>query len=173
MPLQPSGKVVRDAAGLTLLVQRTLPLSAEQTWEWLTVSAKLRKWIGGYRGKAAPGGSVDLTMTAEDGSPTLPVTVMRCDPQSRLVVDWAGQRMTVAIAEVAGATTVYFSQPVADWRDAGTMGPGWEWYFDRLVAAAVGGTVAPFEEYLAVQRPYYERLALDGEPIGAQTETGR
>lgn len=173
MPLQPSGNVVRDAAGLTLLVQRTLPLNAEQTWEWLTVPAKLRKWIGGYRGKAAPGGSVEFTMTAEDGSPTSSVRIVRCDPRSRLVIDWAGQQITLAIAEVAGATTVYFSQPVADWREAGMMGPGWEWYFDRLVAAVGGAAMPEFGEYLAVQRPYYERLALDGEPIGAQTETGR
>lgn len=163
-PVQATGRVVRDREGLDLLLQRKLPLSAEEAWAWLTSSARLRKWIGSWRGTAAVGAEVAFTMTFEKDAATEPVTIVACDPNARLLLDLHGQRMGFSLAEADGSTTVYFHQRVGDYREAGLMGPGWEYYFDRLVAAVNGTTMPEFSDYHPAQQPYFERLALDGDP---------
>lgn len=173
MPLQPSGEVVRDRRGLSLLLERTVRLPADEAWEWLTTAARLKRWIGIWKGTPEVGAQLQFTMTAEEGSPTEPLTITRCEPGSRLGIVWGGHRISVAIAQVGQSTTVYLSQEIADWREAGSWGPGWEWYLDRMLAAQSGASIPGFEQYLSVQRPYYERIALQVEPIGPQTDTGR
>lgn len=176
-PVQPTGRVVRDDAGLQLLLERRLPATAAEAWDWITSPARLRKWIGTYRGTPAVGDRVDFTMTAEKGASAEPALITRCDPGSRLALELGagGETWVVAVslAEIGDATVIYFSQRLDDWRQAGIVGPGWEYYLDRLLAAHGGRPMPDFDEYFTPQRPYYERLALDGEPLAAQTETGR
>ncbi|NYF09181.1 uncharacterized protein YndB with AHSA1/START domain [Leifsonia sp. AK011] len=169
MGIQASGRVVRDESGLELIVERRVPLPAGETWDWLTASARLKKWIGPRRGRAVVGGTVDLTMTAEEGSPTSTLTLDACEPGERYTVAFGESadawRITISLADLGTTTAVYLKQRLANARDAGSIGPGWEWYLDRMLAAIAGTEMPDFDEYLTVQRPYYERLAMDGDPV--------
>ena len=52
-------------------------------------------------------------------------------------------------------TTLAFSQPDVDPEDALSVGPGWEFYLDRLVAAETGGDLAAID----FERDYYPAMA--------------
>ena len=52
-------------------------------------------------------------------------------------------------------TTLSFSQPELDPVDGESVGPGWEYYLDRLVAAETDGDVAAID----FERDYYPAMA--------------
>jgi hypothetical protein len=108
-------------------------------------------------------------MIAEAGSPTESLEVLECDPLRRFVVQqgtgdqvW---RLRISLAETDAGTTVFLGHRLDNARLAGEVGPGWEWYLDRLVAAVGGSQMPDFADYYPQQRPYFERLAMDGDPV--------
>ena len=55
-------------------------------------------------------------------------------------------------------TTLSFSQPELDPVDGASIGPGWEYYLDRMVAAEAGGDVAAIDferDYFPAMADYY------------------
>ena len=168
--VQATGRVVRDAIGLELIVQRRLPLAAVEAWEWVTAPARLKKWMGTLKGKASVGATLQLTMTAEAGKPTEPIEVIECDPQRRFVVEQRSGdqtwRLRISLAETDAGTTVFLGHRLENARLAGEVGPGWEYYLDRLVAAVGGDPMPDFADYYPQQKPYFERIAMDGDPVG-------
>lgn len=138
--LQATGRVVRDRDGLELLVQRRLPVPSAKAWEWLTSPRRLKRW-------------------AESA------TVLEQQPETRLTATWGPDAapVTVSLADLDGSTMVYVSHRVPSARQAGISGPALEFTLDRLVAAQAGAAMPAKEEYLP-QQPYYERLAMDGDP---------
>ena len=66
----------------------------------------------------------------------------------------------VELTEDAGTTTLSFSQSVPDAEMAAGVGPGWEYYLDRLVAAETGADVAAvdFDAYYPAQSDHYRAL---------------
>lgn len=167
--VQATGRVVRDALGLEVIVQRRLPVGLEEAWEWVTAPAKLKQWIGVLKGRPGVGATVQLQMTAEDGKPTSDLHVVECEPLRRYVVEQRSDdetwRLRISLAETGAGTTIFLGHRVDDWRAAGMFGPGWEYYLDRLVAAHGKDPMPDFDEYFPQQRPYFERLALDGDPV--------
>ncbi|MGX5681872.1 hypothetical protein [Schumannella luteola] len=140
MVVQPSGRVVRDRRGLEVIVERRIPLPADEVWSWLTAPSKVRKWISGARPNIVePGDRVELV-----GS------------------DWTA---TLSIAALDSGTIVYAKERADGSRAAAEAGPRWEHSLDRLSAAISGAKAPALEPYLATQRPYYERLAMDGDPV--------
>lgn len=149
---QPTGTVVRDDVGLQLFLERRVPADAGQTWQWLATPARLKAWIGAT------------------------VTITRSEPGIRVELEWAAagtHRITVSIAGMGAATMVFLSQRLDDWRQAGAIGPQWEYALDRLVASVAGAALPDPGDYLPSQRPHYERLALDREPLGDETSATR
>ena len=69
-----------------------------------------------------------------------------------------------SLVDIGEHTMVFFGQRVADYREAGQVGPRWEFALDCLVAAQSGGAAPKFEDYFPSQQPYFERLGLDGDP---------
>jgi uncharacterized protein YndB with AHSA1/START domain len=166
--VEPTGKVVRDAEGLQLIVERRLAASADEVWTWVTSGVRLKKWIGVLSGRPKVGATVDFRMSFEKDAAAEPVTVTRCEPARRLALEWGvggdTWRVGLSLAQLGAHTTLYLSQRISDWKQAGSVGPGWEYYLDRL-AAAHAGTAMPEWAGYETQRPYYERLAMDGEPV--------
>lgn len=138
--LQATGRVVRDRDGLELLLQRRLPVPSAMAWEWLTSPKRLKRWADH-------------------------VTVLEQQPQTRLTASWGpdASAVTVSLAELDGSTIVYVSHRVPSARQAGVSGPALEFTLDRLVAAQAGAAMPAKDAYLP-QQPYYERLAMDGDP---------
>ena len=138
LAIQATGRVVRDAHGLELYVTRLVPVSATETWAWFMTPAKVKKWLP--------------SLVVDDFSEPTRLTG---------VVDDA--RITFSFVEVDGGTRVFLSQRLSTTREAGTAGPKWEYLLDSLLAR-VSGTPTPVEQDYATQQPYYERLAMDGDP---------
>ena len=154
-------------ADSTLHFRRVLPLSREEAWAAITDSDRTARWFGAWRAEQIPGPIV-VTMTAEEGSPDAPGEITEVEPLDHYVMvsDVGGDQwvLTVGIEASDGEgdrTTVTLSHPVSDPEQAAMIGPGWDFYLDRLVAAETGGDVdaISFEpDYVPALCEYYRGL---------------
>ena len=128
--LAPSGAVV---------FPRRLPLSREEAWAAVTDPARTARWIGSWSGDPASG-TVEMTMSAEEGSPAETVGVLRCEAPNLVVVRIGpdGWVVTVRIEGDDDEVTISLEQDIADADAASGIGPGWDFYLDRLVEAEAG-----------------------------------
>lgn len=142
-----------------LVLERRFRAGLEDVWAAVTDPQRMQRWIGTWSGDPASG-SIVFRMTAEgDDAPEEVYDVETCDPPRRFALrsreaspfteDGSGERvfwaLRVDLAERDGVTTLTFVQALAD-GSLGTdmvasVGPGWEYYLDRLVAALDGSDV--------------------------------
>ena len=84
-------------------------------------------------------------MNAEGGAPENRMDIRSCRPPHHLAVTshYGDERwlLDLDLHEADGVTTLEFSQVCSDPDVAASMGAGWEYYLDRLVAAETGGDV--------------------------------
>jgi hypothetical protein len=120
---EPTGRR-EDRNGTTYVVfQRTFRAPIADVWAAVTESDRLGRWIGIWSGDPASG-SIAFRMTAEaEDAP----------------------EETIWIDESDGVTTLTFAQEAVDVSLAEGVGPGWDYYLDRLVAAETGGDLAAIE----------------------------
>jgi len=149
------GEVRYDAEGRrTLVFHRLYPYPIRDLWSAVTESERLARWFGSYQGVGAVGGSVALTMTAEEDAGGEPSTVhiVECEPPRRLVVDLPESetrswRIALTLSPEAGATTLLFEQTVPPEMNMADVGPGWHWYLDRLAASLAGAPMPDWNDY--------------------------
>jgi hypothetical protein len=104
-------------------------------------------------------------MTAEAAdAPEETIFIDECDAPRRLVMrsarpddhtlEW---RWQVDLAEADGVTTLTFAQEVGDAVLAESVGPGWDYYLDRMVAAETGDDLGSidFDDYYPVLAEHY------------------
>ncbi|HEV2796511.1 MAG TPA: SRPBCC family protein [Nocardioides sp.] len=153
---RPTGRREERHGETFLVFERTFRAPIEDVWAAVTDSHRLARWIGEWTGDPASG-SVTFRMTAEgDEAGDETIWVDACDPPRRLVMRsaqpddleklWAWE---VDLAEADGTTTLTFAQGVTDSTLAEGVGPGWDYYLDRLVVAEAGGDVSAvdFDDY--------------------------
>jgi uncharacterized protein YndB with AHSA1/START domain len=159
----------RDGAG-HLVFTRTFTAPLDDVWATCTEPARLERWVGTWTGDPASG-EIAFRMTAEgDDVPEEIYDVEVCEPPRRFVLrsrdgaafspDGSGPRVvwqhTLELSETDGVTTLTFTQVVPDGPVGADMvasvGPGWDYYLDRLVTAFGGAD--PSE---VVWEPYLER----------------
>lgn len=140
----PLGRVLRDEDGVRLEFVRTYGNPIDDVWSALTDPDRVARWIGTWTGDPASG-TVDLVMTDEEGSSPETVTILECEPPTRLAVDVPSPdgtwRLLVSLREQAGVTTLVFTQRLVEPYDASSIGPGWHYYLDRLGAVVADTTV--------------------------------
>lgn len=140
----PPGQVLRDEDGMRLEFVRTFDEPVETVWAALTEPDRIARWFGTLAGDPA-GGTVELVMTEEEGGPPQTVTIAECAPPARLVVELPSPdgtwRLSTALSGADGATTLLFVQRLAEPCDASSIGPGWQYYLDRLRAVVTGSAV--------------------------------
>ena len=150
----------------SVVFERTFSAPIESVWAAVTESERLERWIGTWDGDATAG-SVVFRMNAEgDATSAETVTIHDCDPPRRLAVttNMDGEsdswHLVLELAEDQGITTLTFSQPIPDPEMASSVGPGWEYYLDRLVAAETEQDVAAvnWDDYYPAQSDYYREL---------------
>ena len=73
--------------------------------------------------------------------------------------EYGSWHLEARLAEDAGVTTLTFTQHLDEGADVGSMGPGWEYYLDRLVSSHDGGPSPDFDDYFPAQKAYYEGQA--------------
>ena len=153
----------------SVVIDRTFRAPIESVWAAITESDRLERWIGTWTGDPSSG-SVLFRMNAEgDDAKPESFTIHDCEPPRRvsLTSQVVGEQTTwhfvLELAEnpaTPGTTTLTFSQSVPDAEMATGVGPGWEYYLDRLVAAESGADVAAldFGDYHPAQSDYYRAL---------------
>lgn len=142
----PLGQVLRDEEGVRLEFLRTYDEPVDDVWSALTEPDSVGRWIGTLSGDPTTG-TVELQMSEEDGSTPERLTILECEPPTRLVVDLPSPdgdtwRLSVWLREDDGVTTLAFTHRLAPPYDASNIGPGWHFYLDRL-AAVLAHTEVP------------------------------
>lgn len=163
----------RDGAE-RLVFTRTFAAPIGDVWAACTEPQRMERWIGIWTGDPASG-EIAFRMTAEgDDVPEEVYLVEACEPPRRFVLrsrdpapfsaDGSGPQVawqhTLELAEADGVTTLTFTQLVPD-GPVGTdmvasVGPGWDYYLDRLVTACGGADPGQvrFEPYLERSEHY-------------------
>ncbi|MEX5637249.1 SRPBCC family protein [Parafrankia sp. FMc2] len=159
----PTGRLEQRGEGHVLLLTRTFRAPVEDVWAAVTEPDRLARWIGTFTGDPAAG-RVMFQMTAEEGAAPEEMEIRECTPPHALKVTahvgddhWL---LDIELTENDGITTLTFSQPGIDPAAAENVGPGWEYYLDRLVAAESGGdpSTIDFErDYYPAMQEYYQK----------------
>lgn len=162
----PTGTTADGPRGREVRLTRRWQVDPGTVWELVTVSERLEQWVGRWEGDPRSG-QVELFMTAEgDDVEGAECTVVSCDPPRSVVLDTAvgddswHLSLTVDHDAPSGVTTLTLAQLLADGAMA-DIGPGWEYYLDRLAAVIEGRDVhaVSFEDYHPSMSDYYAALA--------------
>lgn len=149
-----------------LVLTRTFDATVEDVWQSLTDSAKLTAWIGHWVGDPTTG-TVEFFMTAEGedvGSQT--VSIDECAAPRRFACHFASGdfpwHVWFTVEEIPTGVRLRFGHLMDDSSDLGEIGPGWEYYLDRLVAARAGTSVDAIEwhHYFPTLASAYRALGL-------------
>ena len=169
-PTGPTGRVEVDevdaggedgAARGRLVLERTFRAPIADVWASLTEPERFARWYGPMEGEPGPGRTITVTMAPEDEIVALPVTIIECDPPISFVVDLGDParpwRISVVLGEADGITTMTFVQTLSDEVDTTEVGPGWEFYADRMTAALEGGEMPDWDgdSYQDTLGPHY------------------
>lgn len=157
-----SGFLARDSQGSALALSRTFDAPASQVWPWLTRSELLGKWIGTWTGVPGVGKTIAFVMTEEGDEPEL-VTILGCDQPRYLVVEMGAPgggiwRLAVSLTEEDGHTTVTLQHYLHAADALAEIGPGWDYYLDRLDAARAGEPMPVWDDYYPALTGYYEKM---------------
>jgi uncharacterized protein YndB with AHSA1/START domain len=168
----------RDGSTL-LVIERELRAPLDDVWAACTDPSRMERWIGTWTGDPATG-SVTFRMTAEgDDVPAEEMDVLACEPPRRFVVrgrdpqpfseDGSGEKavwqMELELEEHDDVTSLRFVQVLAPGATgvemAASVGPGWDYYLDRLGAALAGEDVdgVDWEAYAGGSSHYRQRFA--------------
>ena len=157
----PTGEVRRTpGGGRDLVLVRELPGSVEDTWASVTESERTARWYASWTGDGHVGGTVELTLVAEEGSPTSPATIEVCEPPTRLALrteDAYGSWSLEVLLEPLGAdrTRLTFLHHLAAGDQVQELGPGWDYYLDRLLASVTDQPMPDFDDYWPSMGPPY------------------
>ena len=160
-PNEPTGFVRTAPEGRQLVLERTFRAPIGDVWASLTESDRFARWYGTLEGEAGPGKTITVAMTAEEEVVETPVRILACDPPNGFTVDLGDEgeawHIDVRLTESDGVTTLVFVQTLTDAIDVADVGPGWEFYADRLTAALTDVEMPDWEAdaYLDALAPHY------------------
>lgn len=162
----PTGQVrTTDNGGRELVYLRTFRAPIEDVWASITEPDRTARWFARWSGEASPGKTVDLELSAEDGQPTGKMIIEECRPPTLLrvvMVDEAGRwNIAATLRESGGVTELEFVHRSEADVSVGDIGPGWEWYLDRLTASREGAPLPEFDDYYPAQKEYFESQTAD------------
>jgi uncharacterized protein YndB with AHSA1/START domain len=165
----PTGRMEQRAGSTYLVLTRTFRAPIEDVWAAVTEPDRLARWIGRWTGEPARG-KVQFEMLYE-GENVEPeeYEINTCDAPTRLELTShqaydentpATWHLELDLTEADGVTTLTFAQSMDDPAMAENVGPGWEYYLDRLVAAETGGNPAAidFGDYYPALVGHYRAL---------------
>lgn len=151
--------------GTRLALTRTFQAPIDDVWASIVEPERTRRWFAEWWGDPGPGKTITFRMVFEgDDAPASEMLIERCEPPSLLLVSSTDEhgtmRLEVRLAEGSGVTELTLIQHLDDPQAVGEMGPGWEYYLDRLVSSREGTPEPSFDDYYPVQKQYYENLRL-------------
>jgi len=142
-----------------LVLTRTFQAPITDVWAAVTEPERMARWIGTWTGDPTSG-SVRFAMNAEgDDVSDEAYEIRACEPPHRLVVHAADDSgvwdLGLELDERNGITTLEFTQVLHDPAILDSVGPGWEYYLDRLIAAETGRDPSTID----FDRDYYPALS--------------
>ncbi len=150
----PTGRVERRNGEHVLVQTRQLRAPIDDVWAAVTEPDRLARWIGTWDGDPTSG-SVHFRMLFEGDHPGETMTIRVCQPPHRLhVTSQVGDEvwlLNLDLTHADGVTTVTLTQPGVTAEQASGVGPGWDYYLDRLVDAETGADPAQRD----FERDYY------------------
>ena len=160
----PSGRLFGTDTGPDLVVTREFRAPIEDVWASLTEPDRTARWYGRWAGRATPGQSVRVQMAFEEGEPWSTMRIDACEPPRRLALsarDESGTwRLELLLARRDDRTELRFVQHLDTVEGVGEIGPGWEYYLDRLVAAHHDTAMPSFDDYYPAMKTYFDQLSL-------------
>ncbi|MCI9887985.1 SRPBCC family protein [Micrococcales bacterium 31B] len=160
---EPHGTLGEGPDGPELQIVRDIDASVEAVWAALTESSRLEEWIGRWEGDPTSG-EVTFYMTAEGADAGAEqCSILECVPPRRLsLVTSVGPdswRLRVELDATAAGTRLTFCQAVGS-DPLDSIGPGWEYYLERLVRVLRGGDAKAvvWDEYFPHLSAHYAAL---------------
>ena len=155
----PTGMIEQRDGRHVLVQTRELRAPIDDVWAAVTEPDRLARWIGRWEGDPASG-SVEFRMLFEGEDHAAERMEIRvCEPPHRLhLTSYAGEEtwlIELDLTHADGITTVTFSQPGVTREQVAGVGPGWDYYLDRLVDAETGADPALRD----FERDYYPATA--------------
>jgi uncharacterized protein YndB with AHSA1/START domain len=153
---RPTGRI----AGNELILTRSFRAPIDDVWTSVTKSESTERWFGRWEGDAGPGKTVRLLMVFEKADAWTNVLIETCEPPRHLVVKtisgFGEKRLELKLAQTGDTTELTFVHHLADKKAmVGELGPGWEYYFDMLVAARAGEPLPKWDDYYPAQKQYF------------------
>ncbi|QIM15172.1 SRPBCC family protein [Leucobacter insecticola] len=164
MSIEATGRVIRTARGVDLVLVRSLALPIDEAWEYLTVSDRTAEWFGAWDGDGRAGGSVRIRMAFEADGPPVRAQIIACEAPHHLELHTTtnddGWELELHLEEDGDEDTVLrFVHHLDSAGGVGDIGPGWEYYLDLLVAATEGTEQPQFDQYYpAMSEAYLSQL---------------
>lgn len=159
----PTGTVSAGPLGREIQLTREFRAPIDAVWASMTESERLERWIGRWEGDPRTG-RVAFFMTAEgEDTPAEEYDIEVCEPPHRFAATTAvgddRWQLRFELTEHAGITTLLFAQAIVD--EVGDVGPGWEYYLDRLGAVLSDGDVGAvqWDAYYPAMKAYYAAFA--------------
>src|SRR5690606_19765777 len=144
-----------------LALIRTFRAPIEDVWASITESERTARWFASWSGDAGPGRVIRYRMAFEDDAPEADMTIEACEPPRHLAVSAADEygtwRLEAWLSEHDGTTELRFVHHLDVDANAAEVGPGWEYYLDRLVASRADAPPPDFDDYYPAQSAYYEQ----------------
>lgn len=157
----PTGRITATDHGRDLALIRTFRAPIEDVWASITESERTARWFASWSGDAGPGKVIRYRMAFEDDAPEADMTIEACEPPRHLAVSAADEygtwRLEAWLSEHDGTTELRFVHHLDADANAAEVGPGWEYYLDRLVASRAGAPPPDFDDYYPAQSAYYEQ----------------
>lgn len=141
-----------------MVLTRTFRAPIADVWAAVTEPDRMARWIGTWNGDPETG-SVLFRMTAEgDDVAEQAWDITACEPPRSLTVHAADDSgvwdLGFHLDEQDHITTLEFTHVIHDPSTLEMIGPGWEYYLDRLVAAETGRDLVDID----FERDYYPAL---------------
>jgi uncharacterized protein YndB with AHSA1/START domain len=153
-----------------LVLERTFPAPVEDVWAAVTESDRLARWFGSWTGDPSTG-EVEVAWGFEDDLGSETYVIDACEPPHHLRLhnrnDDPAQVWTLDLrfrAQGSG-TVLEFAQVMGPHLPVTDVGPGWEYYLDRLVDSVRTGQVSTvgWDGYLELAPEYAAAFGVEAE----------
>lgn len=159
--MTPTGRIELRGTQHVLVQTRQLRAPMEDVWAAVTEPDRLARWIGTWDGDPTSG-SVEFRMLFEGDHAAETMHIRVCEPPQRLhVTSHVGDEvwlLDVDLTHADGITTLTLTQLGVTAEQSSGVGPGWDYYLDRLVDVETGVDPAlrDFErDYYPATSAYY------------------
>ena len=159
---EPTGVI---SNGNRIAFMRNFAASVDDVWASVTEPDRLARWYGTWIGDPSTG-QITVIMTSEGEHDGNPATIRVCDPPHRLGLTLTGGgevwQLDLEVDDIgAGQSTLTLVQTFSGPDIIPMVGPGWDFYLDRLVAAETGSNVETIDfdaDYYPAMEEHYRTM---------------